>query len=434
MTVATTRARTTPAGRGPGVPAWRSTARVITVDLSAPLPDLVAAAPGEPEGFAVLVTMCQRPIGMVLLAGPMPAESLAAEVWGQVGDRAVAEARVHQLAPTSLDGGGWVHDQCGLRDRRARIVADGPAITVAVATRNRASALRTLLDSMAALDYRNKQLLVIDNNPSDESTLELVRSLPYELDYVREPVPGLAAARNRAVAEAAHPILAFLDDDEVVDPWWLSAIAEEFDADPAIGAVTGLVLPAELDTEAQVAFERVGGHTKGRGFERARFERDGAQSPYLPAPGFGAGANFAAPVALLKQIGGFDEALGAGTPTKGSEDTLAFTEVLLADRAIVYTPAAYTWHFHRRSLEELTSQLSGYGLGLGAFYTALVVRRPARLLGLLLTALRLVLGLVRRGPAAPAGEEPAFASRGSTLQRARDMLRGSLLYLRTRRR
>ena len=83
--------------------------------------------------------------------------------------------------------------------------------------------------------------------------------------YVREARPGLDWARNRAIAEAAGEMIAFTDDDVEVDPGWIRALVAAFAArSRRVAAVTGLVVPAELDTEAQVLFERYRGF--GRGF------------------------------------------------------------------------------------------------------------------------------------------------------------------------
>jgi GT2 family glycosyltransferase len=79
---------------------------------------------------------------------------------------------------------------------------------------------------------------------------------------------------------------------------------------------------------------------------------------------------------VIERIGGFDTALGAGTPAMGSEDTLAFTQVLRSGGTIVYQPSAVVRHFHRRDLDGLRRQLVGYGTGLTAAYTALVRRNP----------------------------------------------------------
>jgi hypothetical protein len=79
---------------------------------------------------------------------------------------------------------------------------------------------------------------------------------------------------------------------------------------------------------------------------------------------------------VIEGIGGFDTALGAGTPAMGSEDTLAFTQVLMSGGTIVYQPTAVTHHYHRRDLEGLEKQMVGYGVGLTAAYTSLLLRRP----------------------------------------------------------
>ena len=78
-----------------------------------------------------------------------------------------------------------------------------------------------------------------------------------------EPRPGLDHARNRAVIETTTDVLAFTDDDVVVDPGWSAAIARAFAEEPQLGALTGLVLPLQLATPAQQLFERLGGFGKG---------------------------------------------------------------------------------------------------------------------------------------------------------------------------
>ena len=81
--------------------------------------------------------------------------------------------------------------------------------------------------------------------------------------YVREPRPGLDWARNRAIAEARGDVIAFTDDDVAVDPGWIRALVAAFGSDETVAAVTGLVLPAELETEAQVLFERYRSFSRG---------------------------------------------------------------------------------------------------------------------------------------------------------------------------
>src|SRR5204862_5075183 len=86
----------------------------------------------------------------------------------------------------------------------------------------------------------------------------------FPVAYVSEEAPGLARARNRGILEASRQLIAFTDDDCVVDPSWLDSLAGAF-ADPLVTVVTGYVGPLELETPAQYVFHQHGGF--GRYFE-----------------------------------------------------------------------------------------------------------------------------------------------------------------------
>src|SRR5207248_1755899 len=62
--------------------------------------------------------------------------------------------------------------------------------------------------------------------------------------------------------KAAGDIVAFTDDDAVVDPWWLLELARCFNSE-RVAAVTGMILPAELETPSQFWLEQYGGFSKG---------------------------------------------------------------------------------------------------------------------------------------------------------------------------
>lgn len=91
-------------------------------------------------------------------------------------------------------------------------------------------------------------VLVVDNDP-EAGARQLVQPLP-GVRYVHEPRPGIAAARNRALAEGhAADLLVFIDDDERPLDDWLTALLRTWLADrPA--AVSGhvlSVLPDDVD-------------------------------------------------------------------------------------------------------------------------------------------------------------------------------------------
>src|SRR5262249_10604373 len=134
-----------------------------------------------------------------------------------------------------------------------------PLVTVAVCTRDRTDDLARCLDALVRLDYPPLDLLVVDNAPATDATERLVHTRADRVRYVREPRPGLDWARSRAIAEARGEIVAYTDDDAVVDRAWARALAAVLADAPEVMAVTGLVVPYELETEAQWLFEEYGG-------------------------------------------------------------------------------------------------------------------------------------------------------------------------------
>lgn len=145
-----------------------------------------------------------------------------------------------------------------------------------------------------------------------------------------------------------------------------------------MGCVTGLILPVELETRAQYWTERQGGF--GKGFDRRVFDlgRNRLPDPLFPfaAGSFGSGANMAFRTSVLQALGGFDSALGAGTPARGGDDLSAFVSVIRAGHQLVYDPGAVVWHHHRRSEEGIERQAYGYGVGLGAYLSKTLVDDP----------------------------------------------------------
>src|SRR2546422_968332 len=101
--------------------------------------------------------------------------------------------------------------------------------------------------------------IVGDNCRDDDRPRDLCRRLPVR--YVRENAPGTARARNRGVVEATGELIAFTDDDCIVDSRWLNGLGTTF-ADPLVMAATGYIGPLELETRAQYLFEAHGGFEK----------------------------------------------------------------------------------------------------------------------------------------------------------------------------
>lgn len=248
-----------------------------------------------------------------------------------------------------------------------------PLVTVAVCTRDRVDQLSRCLDSLTALDYPSLDLLLIDNAPSHDGAERLVRASYPHVRYIREPRPGLDRARNRAIREARGEIIAFTDDDSIADRRWVSALTEVFASCPDVMAVTGLVVPLELDTESQILFEECGGF--GRGFKRRWCRVDPtlgkrAASQYGGTGQFGTGANMAFRTRVFERIGLFDPALDVGTVTNGGGDLEMFFRILKEGHTLAYEPRAIVRHRHRRRYSELREQIANNGVGLYSYFAA----------------------------------------------------------------
>jgi len=404
----------------------------MDVELAAPL----QAVKFDDRHGRLFVTarLHTEPLGTcTLVLGPegLAAVDLAERLWPVF--RAAAEERFAAAGlprPGPLTAAGLDTDPAAwpfLRERQA-VLATAPLVSAVVCTRDRPGQLENCLRSLGRQEYPNFEDVVVDNAPGTDAAREVVEAWRAEMSvrYVREPRPGLSWARNTGIAAAAGEIIAFLDDDEEADQYWLAGVAAGFSRVPDVGCVTGMVLPARLDTPAQQWFEELGGHCKGRDFRSDVFSRRGPQSPLFPLPCFGVGANMAFRREVLEEIGGFDVALGAGTPALASEDTLALTLVLLAGHRIAYEPAALMRHHHRPDPDGLRRQMESYGVGLTAYYAALLRHRP-RVLPALLRLLPPAFGYLRHGQqAVPAQLPPGLLGR-----QRRGMLAGPARYLRS---
>ncbi len=288
-------------------------------------------------------------------------------------------------------------------------VADMSAV---VCTRDRTAQLERALDSLFNQELAPAEILVVDNAPSDNSTRLLVECRFPDVRYIRDPVPGLDFARNRALRESRQKIVAFLDDDAIANRGWSRSMMTAFEDNPRVAACIGRVEALALETEAQRLFEANGGLSRGN--ERIRLPGDTRRPLHgIPVPliawaaRLGIGCSLAVRRSLAVEIGGFDEALGLRPVLPGGDELDVLWRLLVAGYEIVYEPDALAWHEHRRELAAVFDQIVGHQRGLIGFLAkaATQARGGARfsVLGflawrLLKPGVRLVLRLAGKDP------------------------------------
>ena len=359
--------------------------KVIDIELSHPITDL-----GDLHGYHSLkglVRLHGTPIGYVSFSitnGNVTAGTIGKAITDQLSWALIRHIVRYQLEnPVSSDG---INPTRLLFIPTPKTIGqNNPSVTVAVCTRDRAEDLSMCLPSLASLSYPELDVLIIDNAPSTSATEQLVREHYPQFRYIREPRPGLDWARNRAIAESASEIIAFTDDDVVVDAHWVSALSARFAEDPDVMAVTGLVVPYELEFDSQVLFELYGGF--GKGFDRKWYRLDrtmprGHERFHIGAGIFGTGANMAFRRRLFDRIGRFDPALDVGTVTNGGGDLEMFFRTVEEGFTLVYEPRAMVKHRHRRTYAQLRTQLTNNGIGLYSFFVRSAIAYPARRLAI----------------------------------------------------
>jgi GT2 family glycosyltransferase len=366
----------------------RVPARVLDLEIGQPLPPLEPSATtgGEAHRAAyALVRLHGCPLGTIevdLTGGPVMPDRVAAAIWTALAPAIAGHLAADGAPPLDrLDAGGVPGGAAG--PCTAADEASLPFTSVVISTHERPGPLVACVDSVLRVDYPRLEVLVVDNAPKTTATRDLIEAryaAEPRVRYLLEPAPGASNGRNCGLRAATGEVVAFLDDDVVVDRLWLRSLVLGFRAAPGVACVTGMILPAELETPAQMWIEEFGGFDKG--YERQIFdlaEHAGADPLYPYAVGtFGSGASSAFDPAVLRSIGGFDTALGPATPARGGEDIDAFLQIILAGHRLVYEPRSLVRHQHRREYADLRKTVQGYGVGLAAVLTKAFMNRATR--------------------------------------------------------
>jgi glycosyltransferase involved in cell wall biosynthesis len=217
------------------------------------------------------------------------------------------------------------------------------SVTVIIPTKDRVQILRQLLDSIKQLDEidRIRPEIIVCDNDSRDNTLEHVNSVamdfPTTMRTLKVSRGGKSAAINQAVQAATGKVLAFVDDDVVVDRTWLRAIEDYFHNGHQVGqGIIRLQSPAREDPEIQKLVHRY------RTVPKLEHNPDLTEVHSLN------GSNFFVLRDLFNQVGGLDERLGPGA-SGTSEDVDLARRILSSGIVIGYAPKAIVYHRVERS-------------------------------------------------------------------------------------
>ncbi len=239
-------------------------------------------------------------------------------------------------------------------------------VSIIICTRNRAQSLHGTLESLASIRSKYQWEAVLVDNASTDRTAEVIAAANNcggRLRYLYESRIGLGAARDGAWRQAKGRILCFTDDDCYLTADFVDAMAIAFAERPRAGCIGGRILRFD-PTDAPITVD-----------ERTEPART---PPYsFVHPGMLQGANMSFRREALQACGGFDPAMGAGTPYP-CEDIDALVAVLWRGYEAWFDPRPLIYHHHRRKSADVPSLVAEYDRGRGAFYAKCVARREMR--------------------------------------------------------
>jgi glucosyl-dolichyl phosphate glucuronosyltransferase len=215
-------------------------------------------------------------------------------------------------------------------------------ISVVVCTFNRSKSLSRMLNSLREAVVPDKlscEFIVIDNNSDDNTRFvieEIEKNNDLKLRYVFEEKRGLSNARNRGIMEARGEIIAFTDDDVIVDKHWIQNIYMAFKEHDEVVCVGGKILPIWESSKPEWLNPSLYVCIALLDFGDSVLYMD---SPYIW------GANFAVKSYIFKKYGLFDSNRGR-IPGKlyGGEETEFLQRLLNANEKILYYPSSIIYH------------------------------------------------------------------------------------------
>lgn len=231
---------------------------------------------------------------------------------------------------------------------------NGTAISVVVPTRDRGARVVGTIRSILAGDLLPAELVIVDQSQTHD-TASAVREFLTDsrFRYIRTCTSGISAARNVGVLSCSANIIANTDDDCEAHPSWLAGIARCFADHPEASMVLGNVDAAPHSSDGFVPSYRVRKTVLVRGVaQKHRVE--------------GIGACFAFRVDLWRELGGFDECLGAGSLLRSAEETDFMIRALGTGHAVGETPEFGVVHNGFRKWADATGLIEGHLYGLGA--------------------------------------------------------------------
>lgn len=248
-------------------------------------------------------------------------------------------------------------------------------VTLLIPTRDRPDNVEFLLRSLRHYGYLSRpnfDILVVEGSNNADTQSVCSR---YGAKFLPADHRPKSAAMNYALDHITSDFVAFLDDDIVIlDEHWLDKLLRNFSI-PEVAYVSGKVVAYELNTAAQIKWEKKGALNKGD--RRLEFGPEFFHKWRLigvPTTLFTMGANHLVRKSALDAVGAHDARFGPGCSVGGASADHDLTyKILRCGYQVIYDPEAKVAHRHPEDMADLRSRIFNYGIADTAIHTKFLV-------------------------------------------------------------
>ncbi|MFC2055704.1 glycosyltransferase family 2 protein [Chloroflexota bacterium] len=258
-------------------------------------------------------------------------------------------------------------------------------ISVLVCTKDRPEkfgrCLKSIVESLQARfeDQELTEIVVVDQSKDDQTRRNTEKY--QNIKYIKMKSVGISRARNLGIKNTEAEIIAFTDDDCVVDPNWITTIMDSFEDYSEIDALFGRSLAFQypdrkvthITTAHELGYSYRAEDDRGRRCYAliTREEKALYDKPCYPASWLGSSNNMACRRSAIERMGLFSEYFGAGSPGISAEDPELAYRFLRLGGKILYSPNTLVYHDAWHDLEQAETVINRYIAGhatLWAFY------------------------------------------------------------------
>lgn len=225
-----------------------------------------------------------------------------------------------------------------------------------IGTLNRSNELKYCLESLLAQDYKDFEIIIVDQSV-DDKTEELAKEIDSKhIKYNRVKFRGLSKARNYALERATGDYICLTDDDAYYSKNYLSVLKKHFEVNPN-SIISGYMWDG-VNKKDFIDYSKV---QKGKKLSTRQIIR------WCPSPAI------SFPKSVYDTIGGFDNDFGVGAKYGAGEETDFLLRAKMQNYEVFYWPDVKVVHPHEHAViavdeDAENRKAQNYPFGIGAMF------------------------------------------------------------------